>query len=137
MATEFTYLKDKMREKNLSLSAAAACVNRDSSTIRNWLNGSYLSSALTVSKSNKSARRNVAYLISRITGDPEEIVREEIKKYLVETGQLSLNENSYRFLLNKFKEEIEVCQFYDDSHTVLSPEKKELITSIIEVLEKI
>ncbi len=137
MATEFSYLKNKMREKNLSISAAAAYVDRDSSTIRNWLNGTYLTSALTASKSNKSARRNVAYLISQITGDPEEIVREEIKKYLVETGQLSLNENSYRFLLNKFKEEIEECQFYDDSHMVLSPEKKELITSIIGVLEKI
>lgn len=105
---EFKYLVDYMNNNGISISDAAKIVDRDYTTVRNWINGVHLSNVCTVVKETKKQKdRNVALLISKITGDTKEKVVDEIRKFLISTGKLRLSSNSVMSVLYQLKKDIE------------------------------
>lgn len=61
--------------------------DRTYSAVRNWIYGSYLKHAIiTTEESQAKEKRNVATLISKITGDSKEKVLDEIRKYFIKKG---------------------------------------------------
>lgn len=105
---KFKYLVDYMNNNGISISDAAKIVDRDYTTVRNWINGVHLSNVCTVVKETKKQKdRNVALLISKITGDTKEKVVDEIRKFLISTGKLRLSSNSVMSVLYQLKKDIE------------------------------
>lgn len=105
---KFKYLVDYMNNNGISISDAARVVNRDYTTVRNWINGVHLSNVCTVvNETKRQEDRNVAVLISTITGDPKEKVVDEIRKYLISTGKLRLSSNSVMSVFYQLKKDIE------------------------------
>lgn len=135
----FVWLANKVAELleekgNISLSAAAESIDRTASTLTNWLNGVHLES--TILKPNQ--KDDVAGLIANLLKCDIEEVRHQIHIFLQSQGKLPV-ENSvpnYKDVVAELSRKIKNLYYYDKD-TVLSPEKRELISAVFAVLEKI
>ena len=104
---DFKYLVDYMNAHDITISKAAEITDRTYSTVRNWLYGSYLKQAIiTTEETQAQEERNVATLISKITGDSKEKVLDEIRKYFIQKGELELSDDTVLGSLQKLISDI-------------------------------
>lgn len=131
----FTYLVDYMNKNNVSISQAAKKVDRNYSTIRNWLYGMHLEGAImaTAEETPKQADRNVAHLISKITGDSKETVLDEIRKHLIASGKLEISNNSVSDTLKKLVEDVKIGKVrYMCNNQTLTEERSRRVLAMLE-----
>lgn len=130
----FRWLAEALVERGLTVTKAAGNINRTPSTIYNWLAGCYLTDAIT--KPNQ--KDDVADLIAQLLGCETEEVRQQIYMFLVSAGKIATDAEipNYRSEITAFVEKVKKIRYYD-AKTALTPDQRDLILSVLAVLEKI
>ena len=104
---DFKYLVDYMNQHDITIAQAAEMTDRTYSTVRNWLHGSYLKHAIVATEESQAQEeRNVATLISKITGDSKEKVLDEIRNYFIKKGELELSDDTVFGAIEKLIKDI-------------------------------
>lgn len=130
----FRWLADEIVNTKKPISELAKNINRSPHTIYNWLSGLHLIDSIN----HPNQKDDVAPVIAEMLECDVDTVRTEIKKCLQASGKLykSDDNSSFRSELLIFTNKIKgTCKY--DNETLLTPEKREVILAILNVLDKI
>lgn len=130
---KFEYLDKELKKKGLTMSKAAKQIGKDASTIRNWVNGTYIDGAF---QGKTKAQRDIVSSIAQLLGVQEAKVLEEIKKYLIKTGKLNISQNNVFDELNKIIEKIKKGDIYCAGPCLMNDSVKKIALNDLETLKK-
>ena len=130
----FRWLAKALVQRKMSVGVAAEKIGRTSSTIYNWLDGCYLKDAVFKPGQKDDVAELIACLLDRDVSE----VRQQIFIFLEQQGCIPSDYEilTFRSEVAKFIEKMKNI-YHLDRDTVLTSQKRELIYSVLAVMEKI
>lgn len=130
----FKWLATEIIKREMTVNFAANKIDVTTGTIYNWLTGMYLRDAI----SKPNIKDDVATKIANLLDIDSEEARYQIKLYLKSTGKLvEFDENeTFKSAVATFISRVEQISYYDVDIPI-TPQQRELIMSVLGVLNKI
>lgn len=130
----FKWLATEIVKREMTVNFAANKIDVTTGTIYNWLTGMYLRDAI----SKPNIKDDVATKIANLLDIDSEEARYQIKLYLKSTGKLvEFDENeTFKSAVATFISRVGQISYYD-VNIPITPQQRELIMSVLGVLNKI